>query len=507
MWLLILFLGVAFSYFFFEKKRPGSPPGPMIRVPIIGSAIFLGSNLVEGIAKLRKKYGDIFHLSLGSFSMVYVCDLDTLEKIGKMDEFSSRMEIERAPFKDINRWLRETGKSTNGIIGSNGDTWKEQRRFTLRHLKDFGFGKTSMDDLIIDEVKELIHDWRQTIASNEGTFHFDNTFNLSVFNCLWKIVSGKRLDITDKLEQERFRELSEMFASFGATGFIMMIAFNLPTCMAKKIPLLDKIKGFHTRTFQWFREEYEKHKQTCDPGNPRDLIDAFVIERNRAEEEMDVNSSFYGKEGDLNYINTLFDLFIAGSETTSTTLLWSVVFIMNFPEAFERARLEIDEVVGRSRLPSIHDRPNMPYFEALMSEIMRMGNVAPIGVVHSVEKAVQLDEFRLQQDTIVHFCLTEVLSDPKYFPNPEQFKPERFLETDPSGKLTYKPHRALIYFGLGKRECLGKALAKMELFLFLAAIVQNFDFEPAPGVPGINDCTVAITRLPIPFDAKVIARK
>ncbi len=65
------------------------------------------------------------------------------------------------------------------------------------------------------------------------------------------------------------------------------------------------------------------------------------------------------------------------------------------------------------------------------------------------------------------------MHDPANFPNPEKFDPERFL--DPSTGL-YRPHRAFVAFGVGKRECLGKSLAKLELFLFTSALVHKFKY-------------------------------
>ena len=117
--------------------------------------------------------------------------------------------------------------------------------------------------------------------------------------------------------------------------------------------------------------------------------------------------------------------------------------------------------------------------------------------------------YRIPADTLIVHCLTEVLNDPTHFPNPEEFNPERFIETDPaSGNMVFKSHPALIYFGTGKRECLGKNLAKMELFLFLSALLHTFNFECVEGkeIPDVDDCHVAITRVPKHFNAKVILR-
>ena len=109
---------------------------------------------------------------------------------------------------------------------------------------------------------------------------------------------------------------------------------------------------------------------------------------------------------------------------------------------------------------------------------------------------------------MIAFALTEVLHDPKHFPNPYEFKPERFLNVDQeSGKLVFKPHPALIPFDIGKRDCLGRSLAKMELFLFLSALLHQFEFEcTSKGIPNIDDCHVGVTRMPMPFASKIKCR-
>ena len=82
----------------------------------------------------------------------------------------------------------------------------------------------------------------------------------------------------------------------------------------------------------------------------------------------------------------MFDLFLAGSETTSTTLIFAILLMLHDSRPFKKAQKELDGVVGRSRLPCLDDRPNLPYFEALMAELMRRANVAPFAVFHMTEK-------------------------------------------------------------------------------------------------------------------------
>ena len=100
------------------------------------------------------------------------------------------------------------------------------------------------------------------------------------------------------------------------------------------------------------------------------------------ENTTDKSSSFYGQLGIDNLKVTMFDLFLAGSETTSTTLTWAYLFMIRYPEVQEKVQQELDQVVGTDRLPSCSDRPNLPYTEAVLMEVQRCGNITPLGVQH-----------------------------------------------------------------------------------------------------------------------------
>ena len=427
-----------------------------------------------------------------------------------MDVFANRYDWYRTKNSaDLMYWQRGEDPHpgiTYGLVFNYGHSGNEQRRFVLRHLRDFGFGKSSMEDLILDEAKELIADLKAEIATKDAVT-INERFNLTIVNSLWKIITGKRLDPKNPEESQRIHDLNDYMMGMGVTGLFTVLAPRLPLFINSQIPAMIKMKKLYERIFQWFRNESKEHEETFDSENHRDFLDAYIAERKRVNDANDQSSFFYGQHGDMNYVYTMFDLFLAGSETTSTTLTWAILFMLHDPEPWKKARQELDTVVGRSRLPSLEDRTNLPYFEALMSELMRRSNVAPFAIFHSNHVAADLNQFKIPAHSTIVFALTEVLNDPKYFPEPEKFKPERFLKEE-NGQLVYQAHPALITFGTGKRECLGKSLAKAEIFLFLSALVHTFNFEPpAEGLPDVNDCTIGITRLPRHFKAKISVRE
>ena len=103
-----------------------------------------------------------------------------------------------------------------------------------------------------------------------------------------------------------------------------------------------------------------------DLKDPRDFTDSMLIEINKTT---DKSSSFYGESGIENLRNTLFDLFLAGSETTSTTLTWAALYMVRYPQIQKKVQEELDQVVGQNRPPSIKDKPNLPYTEVLSVDL------------------------------------------------------------------------------------------------------------------------------------------
>ena len=177
-----------------------------------------------------------------------------------------------------------------------------------------------------------------------------------------------------------------------------------------------------------------------------------------------------------------------------------------FPNIKYRLQSDIDNVVADNELPRLDDMAKLPYVEAFIMELLRCVNVAPLAVPHTLlsETDIIFEGYTIPQKSLIIFNLNSVLKDPKVFVNPEQFNPDRFL--DAAGEVV-KP-KEFIPFGIGRRVCLGEALAKMELFLFLTTILKQFDFvlpddEPQPSLEGI----LGITFSPQPYKVSMVERK
>ena len=157
----------------------------------------------------------------------------------------------------------------------------------------------------------------------------------------------------------------------------------------------------------------------------------------------------------------LLDLYFAGTETTSTALRWAILFFLHYPEVQDKCYKEIYDVIGPDRSPSIHDKQEMTYLEATISEVLRKGSIAPLSLSHGLSRDVTFRGYVIPKDAIVIPSLHSVLQDPEVWGDPENFRPERFI--GPDGKLT-RPEE-FIPFGIGKYNvCFGVQLRGVNRF-------------------------------------------
>ena len=147
----------------------------------------------------------------------------------------------------------------------------------------------------------------------------------------------------------------------------------------KKFFNYDKVLRTFNDIVSMMEENIQKHQQTLDRNEPRDFTDLALIE---IENTIDETSSFYGEKGFDGLKTILLDLFFAGSETTSTTLTWAILYMVRYPDIQEKVQKEIDGVVGLNRSPNMTDKPHLHYTEAVIMEVQRHSNIVPLGLRH-----------------------------------------------------------------------------------------------------------------------------
>ncbi|XP_035377440.1 cytochrome P450 2J2-like isoform X2 [Electrophorus electricus] len=366
-----------------------------------------------------------------------------------------------------------------------GKVWKEQRRFVLHTLRNFGLGKKSVEERVKEEAQYLV----QELQQHEGNpFYPIHPIMNAVSNIICSIVFGDRFDYNNK----RFAQLLELLnENIRLAGEPAAQIFNL-------FPFIKHFPGPHQKIhrnasalIEFVQESVVEHRNTLDPENLRDFIDAYLVEMNKHKSTD--NATFHEE----NLIMTTLDLFFAGTDTTATTLRWGLIFMMDNPNVQERCHEEIVRVLGYDRAPSMDDRSRLPYTYATVHEIQRLGNIVPLGVVHETTQPTQLRGYNIAKGTMIMTNLTAVFTDKEYWKHPETFNPENFL--DEEGQFCKQEH--FIPFSLGPRVCLGESLARTELFLFFTSLIQHLQFSWPPGVPRPNmDGNMGMIRTPYPFN-------
>ena len=312
---------------------------------------------------------------------------------------------------------------------------------------------------------------------------------------------GERFDYDDSRLLNLCQKSSECLKMFVSTK--QAIIYNYP--WVEKIPGASRVFDFQImrRTLHQLvdlmQEAIVEHQQTLDPSAPRDYTDVVLAE---IQNTTDPSSSFYGQVGLDNLKVALFDLFLAGSETTSTTLTWASLYMVRYPEVQARVQQELAREVGEDRSPAMEDRPRLPYTEAVIMEVQRHANIVPLGIRHMTEVELEVRGHLLPAGTVVMPVMAEVLKG-EHWGDGEVFRPERFLSA--SGQLRRDEHYSP--FSTGRRQCLGEALARTQLFLFFTALVQSFTFLPEkPGEMPAEEWQLGLSSLPTPFKLRLKPR-
>ncbi|XP_048833563.1 cytochrome P450 2J2-like isoform X2 [Brienomyrus brachyistius] len=458
-----------------QKAPKNYPPGPW-SIPFVGDLFRIDLSKIHlQFAELAKKYGNIFSLRLGQ-NIVVVNGFKLVKEalVEHGENFADRPVMPL--FEDV--------VHNCGLVGSNGYLWKQQRRFALSTLKNFGLGKKNLEQSIQVESTLL----NEVITNTQGQ-PFDPQFivNNAVSNIICCLVFGDRFDYSDSNFQTLLKLINEAVSS---SGSIWAQIYNMFPWLMRRIPGPHKkiVSRFET-VVSFVRLKIKEHQEDWDPSSPRDYIDSFLSEMEKWKDDVDAGFN----EESLCYCT--FDLFLAGTETTSTTLYWSLLYMIKYPDIQEKVQAEIDSVVGRSRQPSMADRPNMPYTDAVIHEIQRMGNIVPLNVVRFTTKDTELGGYTIPKGTTLMGTLDSVLFDETEWETPFTFNPGHFLDAE--GK--FRRRDAFLPFSAGKRVCLGEQLARMELFLFFTSLLQHFTFSPPPGMEPRMEFKLGGTRSPKPY--------
>lgn len=187
---------------------------------------------------------------------------------------------------------------------------------------------------------------------------------------------------------------------------------------------------------------------------------------------------------EVEYAHIIAEMITAGTETTATTLQWFFKAAVLNPDVMIRAQEEIDQVVGRERLPSWDDLLRLPYITAMIHELHRWATATPMAFLHSTSEEDVYREKNIPRGAVIIANVYAVHQSPLYFPQPDKLIPERFLDPkDPRAMPESNLVGQHLAFSAGRRECPGRHVADASLFIMISRILWAFDIRPEPNKP------------------------
>lgn len=442
------------------------PPGPW-GLPVIGASFRLGKFPHIDFTQMSRKYGDVFSLMLGNRLVVVLNGMNAIQ------ETLVKHSIVFAGRPNLHTFQIANPQGNSLSLTTYSPQWRLSRKITVGAIHNFVKAKEALEEKLVHESQRLIHSFKQQMGRPVNALM---TLQCATANIILNALFG----VERSYDDEGLRKMLELSDNFreSVTGSshvdFLPLAKYLPSKAISNLVLTMKVfLGFIT-------EMFEKNKENYLDGQVRNIADSFinVVER---ETEKEKENHPPGEDtlcmapvlSDEQIVPVLADLFGAGFDTSSITLHWSLAYLIKYPDIQRELHDELDQLIGRERLPTLQDIPSLPLLQATVYEVLRVTSIVALSMPRSTTAEANVREFTIPKDTVVFVNLWSVHHDPEVWKNPDVFDPRRFLDgqgqvIDPKFLDGFMP------FSAGRRKCPGEVLVMKTICVFLAALLHSF---------------------------------
>ncbi|EJD43159.1 cytochrome P450 [Auricularia subglabra TFB-10046 SS5] len=475
------------------QKRTRLPPGPPRTSIILGNVSDIPRPPGEWTQykELSKKYGPVLHLRALSRNMIV---LDTMRAAVELLEKRGANYSDRPRMPMVGELM---GYGWNVSLMRYGSAWRTHRRALHQHLNDAAlarlhanFERTNARFLraLVDTPREWWHltHWLAGANIMSAVYGMEDT----------KLAGDPWI----ALGEDTLQMVNEAFVS----GFHLVDIFPI----LKYVPAWLPGAGFKRKALRahdhsmrardepiaWVRAQIEAGKAV--PSITTALIDAEVDGAPLPDEVIR---------------NCAGIAYVAGADTTLSTLKSFILAMVRNPGVQRKAQEELDRVLPADRLPVLADRAafSLPYLEAVMRETYRRYPPVPLGVPHQSLKEDEYEGMRIPAGSVLIANVWSILRDEQTYPDPLAYRPERFLKDGKINEDVMNPRSAV--FGFGRRICPGRYFADSEIWLMMATMLFAFDILPARDADGCDiypteEVTGALVIAPKQFQCRIVPR-
>ncbi|CAN1245182.1 Cytochrome P450 736A117, partial [Linum grandiflorum] len=474
--LLLILTLVIFTKWLTSSKPLNSPPSPP-KLPIIGNLhqLHATDQPHRTLRSMAQKHGPLMLLHLGSFPTLVVSSVDAAQEILMAHDlvFSNR------PYSGImNRLLYN---SRDLALAPYGEYWRQLRSVCVLHL---------LNQRRVGSFRSIREqEARLLVAKIED--RIGNRFDLSemlaeiTYDVVCRVALGSKYGEEKGNDDDgiiKGKEFKKLMATVNLSDFFSWLSW------------INRFNGLNRRVDQIFSrlDEFldqvveDHHKsEDDDDGDDKDLVDVLLqIQRESSDSSIDQDT--------IKAI--VLDMFAAGMDTTSTALEWTMTEILKNPRVMNKLQYEIRTITGNERRNVTEDDiKQMRYLKAVLKESLRLHLPFPLLTPRESSRDVRVLGYDVPAKTRVIINAWAIARDPMIWEEPEEFRPERFLESS----IDFRGRDfELIPFGAGRRGCPGVSFATAAIEITVASLLHKFDWsaegleaDEATGVSSVHKKT------------------
>ncbi|GAA0186108.1 oxygenase [Lithospermum erythrorhizon] len=449
-----------------KRKLPPGPPG----WPVFGHMFNLGSDPHMATAKLGERYGPVIWLRLGSINTMVILSAKAAA------EFFKNHDLSFADRKIIGTMHSHDYHQSSLALAPYGSFWRMLRRIcTVEMFVQKKINETeSFRRKCVDDMMLWIEEEANNVMEEGGGIQVTRFIFLASFNMVGNLMLSRDLvDPKSKTASEFYTAMMGVMEWSGKPNISDLFGF---------------LKSFDLQGL--------KRKNDRDMGKAMEIVSAFVKERMNEQKEgqekrkdfLDVLLEFEGngkdepdKLSEHNINVFILEMFLAGSETTSSTAEWVLTELLHHPEEMTKVQAEIDKVVEAGKKFEEKDIDKLPYLQAVVKEGLRLHPPIPFLIPRRATCDANFMDYQIPTNTQVLVNAWAIGRDPDCWDDPTSFKPQRFI----GSKVDYKGQNfEYIPFGAGRRMCVGISLGHRMLHFMLGSLLHEFDWELDGSIKG-----------------------
>ncbi|XWS47870.1 hypothetical protein CRYUN_Cryun13aG0022700 [Craigia yunnanensis] len=444
-----------------KGKKLNLPPSPP-KLPIIGNIHQLGKLPHRSLRDLSRKYGSLLLLQLGHNPTLVVSSAEMAREIVKNHDiaFSSRPSTTAAN-------ILFYGCSDIGFA-PYGEYWRRVRKIcvlellSLRRVHSFQFVRDEEVELVINKIRR---------ASVKG-----DSINLAEMLVAVSNNVVSRCAISRKFHDE---ETTSKFGQLAERMLVLLMSFCVGDMfpylrwldvLTGFIPSLKAVSGELDAFFDQIIEEHRALKSHDEVTNKKDFVSIILQLQKDGMLEMDLTQD--------NIKAILLDMFVGGTDTTTTTMEWMMSELLKHPNVMKKVQEEVRNVVGKKPKVDVDDVNKMEYLKCVIKETLRLHPPSPLLVPRETSASVKFGGYDIPSNITVIINVWAIQRDPNWWEKPEEFIPERF-ENSP---VDFKGQDfQFIPFGFGRRGCPGMPFAVASVEYVIANLLYWFDWKLPAG--------------------------